>query len=529
MSKKMTFRKKGLAVILSLMMAAAALSGCGKETEEPQTEVEEDDDSLEVPEIKGKEDTIGVFTLLVPKGGEAEEGDSESSIVLEDEDGNHLYFTVVEKDDAKQFIEDFKEGEEKAKDVEFTIEGVKWTGASYKTTFAVYGKVNKKIILVTSDGFKYDDDIPVAVLASLSVDSDAEPVSVSGGGNTAVGGVFTYGDGLYSVEYGSGLREADPASEFGDLVSADGKQIIYVTSLSGWDFVDEKIADIQYYDPKVETISVGYLTGYLYTYEDFWGDISAEFIVPLDVTYRNNWGEMQAVYIYTTGSSYDDAVTEDFRELLNTLTINVEYMTTEVPNTSTGNGTTDFSSYAEWWERGWYGFWIVCDACDDYADNIGYAYDCLATFTFEGDDQVHFELVDSEGDTDVDCYMQFLEDSTDIGWLMSESGDVIGFDVEDTYFYIDPEADGQLLPDYISADIWLYGDDGTWAEIKLFLRAWGSDFDDFYDVSESDLPSMCVNWETGYADMYPFNYDSWYVNVMNDPFPGINAIVGTNN
>ena len=65
MSKKMTFRKKGLAVILCLMMAVSALSGCGKEPAEQETEEEEDDGSLEVPEIKGKEDTIGVFTLLV--------------------------------------------------------------------------------------------------------------------------------------------------------------------------------------------------------------------------------------------------------------------------------------------------------------------------------------------------------------------------------------------------------------------------------------------------------------------------------
>lgn len=527
MSKKMTFRKKSLAVILCLMMAVSALSGCGKEPAEQETESEEDDGSLEVPEVKGKEETVGVFTLLVPKGAECAEGDSESDIVLEDEDGNHLYFAVVEKDDAKQFITDFKDGNEKAKDVEYTIEGIKWTGAYTKDSFAVYAKVNKKIVLVSAEGFKYDDDIPVAVLASLSVDADAEPVSV-GGGSTSEGGTFTYGEGLYTVEYGEGLREADPASEFGDLVSTDGKQIIYVTSISGWDLVDSKISSIESYDPDVETISVGYLTGYLYTYEDFWGDISAEFIVPLDVTYRNNWGDMQAVYIYTSAASYEEAVTDDFRELISTLTINVEYMTDEGPTTSTVSGGS-FGSYEEYWERGWFGWWIVADACDDFSDAISYSYDSLLTFDVDGD-EVHMVLVDDEGDEDINCYMQLLDDGTDSGWLISSTGNVLGYDVEDTYFYIDPEADSNLLSDYISFDIYLYDDEDSsvWVEIKGFFRPWGADFEDFYDVPESDLPYIYGTVQANYADMFPFCYDDWYVPQMNDEFPGLYAIEGVN-
>ena len=37
---------------------------------------------------------------------------------------------------------------------------------------------------------------------------------------------------------------------------------------------------------------------------------------------------------------------------------------------------------------------------------------------------------------------------------------------------------------------------------------------------------MCVNWDPVTADMFPFNYDSWYVDIMDDPFPGLDAIVG---
>jgi hypothetical protein len=52
MKKKMTFRKRSFAIILSLMMAVSALSGCTFGNNEPT--VVEDDDSIEVPEVKGK-------------------------------------------------------------------------------------------------------------------------------------------------------------------------------------------------------------------------------------------------------------------------------------------------------------------------------------------------------------------------------------------------------------------------------------------------------------------------------------------
>lgn len=528
----MTFRKKSLAVILCLMMAVSALSGCGKEPAEQATESEEDDSSLEVPEVKGKEETVGAFTLLVPKGAECETGNSDSEIVLEDADGNHLYFTIVEKDAAKQAVSDFKDANEKAKDVEYTIEGIKWTGAYTKDSFSVYAKINKKIVLVTSDGLKYDDDISVAVLASLSVDSDAEPVSVSGSGSSSAGGEFTYGDGLYTVSYSSAYREADPASEFGDLVSTDGKQIIYVTSLSEWSDIYSRMEDIEdYYDYQVETMYVDNQIGYLYTYEDFWGDITADFFMPLDYECSNSWGSMDGVYIYTSGATYEETVTEDFRNLLNSISINPAYVTdiTYNPSTTSSGGVGSFGSYEEYWERGWFGWWIVADACDDFEDAISYSYDSLLTFDVDGD-EVHMLLVDDEGDEDIDCYMQLLEDGTDSGWLISSEGQILGYDVADTYFYIDPESDANLLYDYISFDIFLYDDEDTsvWVEIKGFFRPWGSDFEEFYDVPEDRLPYIYGTVQANYADMFPFCYDDWYVPQMNDEFPGLYAIEGAN-
>ncbi len=532
MSKKMTFRKKSLAVILCLMMAAATLSGCSLEPPAQGNETEEDESSLEVPEVKGSEDEVGVFTLLVPKGMDAETTISDSEIMLVDEDMNAIILQVAEKDDAKEYVKSMMEDDDNFEEVEFTLDGTTWKGCFYKKKFVVWAKIDKKIVVATGDGFKYTDDITLAVLASIEVDSDAESVNL-GGGIGAHGGTFTYGEGLYTVSYPGSLRVTDPASEFGDLAAIEGNQTIYVTSIDTWSGITDLTNEIErYYEYELETISIGDFTGYLYTYEDFWGDITADFIMPLDWTYRNSWGEMDAVYIHTSGATKEEALSEGFMEVINSVYVDPLNVTDEGPNTVAHSGSSSASgTYEGYWERGWYGFWIVYDAGSEFEDDIGLAYDCLASFDVEGD-ELQLQLVDSDGDMDFDCRFEIVDDGYDSGWLISLSGSAFGFDIGNYYdsgatsFYIDPEETYFILKDYIQFEATFYEDDDTWYTIKTYLRPWGSDFDDFYSISESDLPDMCVLWDAGYADMYPFNYDDWYVPQMNDPFPGIYAIEG---
>ena len=233
---------------------------------------------------------------------------------------------------------------------------------------------------------------------------------------------------------------------------------------------------------------------------------------------------MVAVRIYTTGSTVEEAASDDFMELVKSVDID-DSLVTDIGQGPSGGASGD---WAEYWERGWYGFWIVSDACTDFESNIGYAYDCLATFDCDGD-EVHMQVVNakSSGDLDVDLYFDHLPDSTESGWLISSQGQILGYNVGYYDTCIDPESDSRLLDDYISMNVDLYDDDGNWVlEISFFLRPWGSDFNEFNYVDEDDLPYMCVNWDPVTADMFPFNYDTWYVNVMDDPFPGLDAIIG---
>ncbi len=526
MKKKMTFRKRSFAIILSLMMAVSALSGCTFGNNAPT--VAEDDDSIEVPEVKGKEESVGAFTVLVPKGMSADEQGSESCIKLvddEDED-KYILIQVAEKDEAKDYVKTLMEEDDNYSEESFTIADVKWTGASYKKSVVLYGKIDKKTIFVTYEGYKPTDDIPVAVLASLQVDEDAESVGING---ASKGGTFVYGEGLFTVEY-SGFYRLAENSELGDLIATDGSQTVYVTAFDDMDDAMYAYSKLEDFDYDEEEIEIGDHTGYFCTYEDFFGDTAAEFFLPFDYEYVNGSYKMVCIYIHTTADDYDTAVNDEFMALINSIEIDESCKTsTSLGGSSSGSGSSgggnsnnsNVTDAEEYWERGWYGWWIVYDACSDYSDNIGYAYDCLATFDVDGD-EVHWQLVDADGDQDVDLYMELLSDSTVSGWLLADHGDILGYDIDYAEFMIDPESDSQLLDDYISFSVNLYDDNGDYViTMKGFLRPWGADWEEFYDVDVNDLPEICVNFTTNYADMFAFNYDDWYVGMMNKPFPGL--------
>ena len=538
MSRSLTLRKKGLAIILCMMMAVSALSGCGKEPAEAETEEEEDDGSLKVPDIKGKVEEVGAFTVLVPKGMNAETGLNDSEIYIRDDDDPDKVFlrlAVVDKSVKESMDPDYYEDAEKVK---FVIDGEKWTGlygenAYEMDSFKAYSKIDKQYVLVTCSGYSYDDDIPVAVMASIEVDPDAPTYGTlwdEGLTESSNGGEYNFLE-LYSVHYDSNLKTG--YNEGSDLASIDGTEKYYFHTMVYWDAPYDRMSALEAaYPCYMEIIYSNGLEGYLYAYEYDDGYYTAEFFLPLDYKYANTSGEMTAVHMVCDyeDSVSDGAVPMNFYNLIYDLTLNYECWTDEAaPSGNNGNQDRADQTAKDYWERGWYGWWICADASEDYAENISFSYDSLATFDFIDDQTVHFRLVDVEGNLDFDLEMSWWYDGTPSGWLVAESGDIMGTDVTTTGFAIDPESTMYILEDYLAFDVYLY-EGNDYVEIRGFLRPWGSDFEDFYDVDEDDLPY--IFWmdgedvQAGYADMFPFNYDSWYVGIKDDPFPGLYAIEG---
>lgn len=389
MKKKLTFRKRSLAIILSLVMGICTLSGCtfGKEPEDPTVVA---DDSLEVPEVKGKEETVGAFTLLVPKGMSADEQGNESTVKLyddEDED-KYILIQVVEKDAAKEYVKTLLDEDDNYSEEEFTIADVKWTGASYKKTYALYAKIDKKTIFVTSEGFKPDDDITLAVLASLEIDEDAETVDIGGAGK---GGVFTYGDGLFTVEYSGFYREAEN-SELGDLVANDGSQTVYVTAFADMDSALYEYNELEEYDCDEEIMTVDGYEAYLCTYEDFFGDTAAEFFLPLEYVHENGNYTMVCIYIHTTGDDPASTVNDEFMSLINSVSVDEAYMTDTLiddggSSTVSGGGSSS-GDVDDWY--GTYSGYIMLTGTDAWEDEE-YYWDDLYAIVGEGDGGPYFE------------------------------------------------------------------------------------------------------------------------------------------
>ena len=532
MSKKMTLKKKGLALMLCLMMGVTALAGCGKEADSSGSG--ETEEGIEVPEVDGKEKTVGAFTLLVPKGMDADEGDTESEVILSDDDDNTILLQVFDKKEAKNYIKELQEDNEKLKDESFDLNGVTWKGASNKKEYYVWGKVGSQVVLATGDGFKLTDDITLAVLASLEVDEDAEPVS-GGGSSSSKAGTFAYHDDLYTVEYSEDYREPG-SDEWGDLVYSDGSVSVYITALSDYTWINSTLDDIEDNDYDLEMITTkDGLEGSLYFYEDSWGDYYAQFVLPLEWIYTKDWEDIGAVYIHAYGDDADKVLNDSFRDLCRSVSVNADYIT-DVSVDSTGG----YGEWASYWERGWYGWYIIYDGDGKYEDDISWAYDCLAEFTVDTDGNVEFKLAQEDsGDSDVmDVYLRHYTDGTDMGYLVSEQGMIdipetdgnaglngwVEFEIDEYDFMFDPESDQWTMDDYLTFQVWLYDDDYDSVCVKGFLRPWGADWHDFDNLDPEDFPEIIVDGgPCTYEDMFPFNYSDWYEDRMYDDFPGIHA------
>ncbi len=518
MSKKMTFRKKGLALILCLMIATAALSGCEKDGKTESDDAEESEE-LDIPDVSGKNKTVGAFTLLVPKGMDAEEGDTESEVTLTDDDENYILLQVYDKKEAKNHIKELQEENEKLKEESFTINGISWSGVSNKKEFCVYGKVGGKTVLVSSEGFKLMDDIPLAVLASLEVDEDAE--AVSGGGSSSGSKVAEVAGGIYTVEYSKAYKEGDYSE---CLESVNGSAEVYLSYFSNGSSISQTLRDFEDYDYEEIKTADG-MTGYLYS-----NDYSTYYIVPFDSYYEKDYMRIAGVYIFTYGDEDNAELQEAFRDLCRSVKVNPDYCTDE--------GVESVSDeWEEYWDRGWYGWYIVYDGDGKYKDDISWSYDCLAEFQLQGDNEVRMVLAQDDIDSyTIDANFVHYNDSTEMGYLVSECGELVFpdtdgsgklnnwilMDIGDTDIMFDPEYDSYTLDEYLTFSMKMIDDDGDAVTLKGFLRPWGTDWEDIRQLNQDELPEIVTGkGPSSYDDMFPINYSDWYEDIMYDDFPGI--------
>ena len=207
----------------------------------------------------------------------------------------------------------------------------------------------------------------------------------------------------------------------------------------------------------------------------------------------------------TTGSveevSVQESTTEpDFAELIPTES---SLQNTEVaPSEPTQGAEPDEVSLSEYWNRGWYGWWIVEDGIGAYAGwgDGSYWWDCCADTVLDGTGNLQVVLWDEDGNRQepmAEVTMRLEPQEGAYGTAYSTDG----------HFWQDPvEADAwKLTPDRTIYDDllmvegrYVVGADAF--SYTVYLRPWGKLWDDWY----ADEP-----------DCLPAFYESWYLPKLN--------------
>jgi hypothetical protein len=172
--------------------------------------------------------------------------------------------------------------------------------------------------------------------------------------------------------------------------------------------------------------------------------------------------------------------------------------------TQTSGGTETDDTYG-WWEGDWYGWWIVTDATGEYEDLIDNYWDACATIEVDGTTG-NIAIWDENTSRDellADVEIEFEEGFGDHGCFASKSGQFMDGDVLYYDWLVDSNGDdASAIEDMICISGTYTDDAGDSFDYYIFLRPWGTEWDDVDGVEFSDAP---------YEDMMPSGYDSWYL------------------
>ncbi|MCR4805579.1 MAG: hypothetical protein K5981_07985 [Clostridia bacterium] len=162
----------------------------------------------------------------------------------------------------------------------------------------------------------------------------------------------------------------------------------------------------------------------------------------------------------------------------------------------------------EFWDREWYGWWVMGNATGDYEEINGNYWDvCGAIYMdSESDNAGYVYLWDETGSIDdpvANVDVQFVPGTSEIGKLVSTGGWFFTNEIERGEWEVDP-AHSTVVEYENMIEIMGSCEDGNGSfDYAIYLRPWGMSWD---DVAEKD------------EDMMPYNYE-WYKGVMNDVMP----------
>ncbi len=164
--------------------------------------------------------------------------------------------------------------------------------------------------------------------------------------------------------------------------------------------------------------------------------------------------------------------------------------------------------YGDYWDRDWFGGYLLDGCSGAYEEMEGYWWDCLAAINVYADDTGAFIMWDNEMTPDNPtcvCKVSFTAGTTDAGCMVSEDGSFWNADchIGHADWIVDPGASEVSACEHMICIEGEYEDaDGSF-HYYIFLKPWGMDWEDVKTVNEH---------------LIPYAYD-WYLSKKDGPMP----------
>ena len=180
--------------------------------------------------------------------------------------------------------------------------------------------------------------------------------------------------------------------------------------------------------------------------------------------------------------------------------------------------TPETAADYSWWKGDWYGWWVVVDAGGSYLEDgyVNQAWDACAQIDVSGDGTGYVDIWDEDGDDVAWADVSFDAGDSDKGCMISDNGKFYNHEITKGEWLVDPtdsECGGFDELICIRGRYSQPSDENNWIEYYIFLRPWGTRWE---DIESGDTSGMIYP-----GDMMPINYTDWYLPLIEagEPMP----------
>lgn len=159
-----------------------------------------------------------------------------------------------------------------------------------------------------------------------------------------------------------------------------------------------------------------------------------------------------------------------------------------------------------WWEGDWYGWWTSATGGGKYQGVDGSAWDACAQIEVYSDGTGYIELWDQDGDYVIEGEVSFGTGLGSKGCMVGKSVTFLGYELDANAWTADPvdaNCAGFDKLFCISARFTDPDNPEDWLEYYVYMRPWGTRWEDIEDGDTSDMLYP--------GDMLPLNYVDWYL------------------